>query len=291
MPAATLVSIFKAPDARGACVCHGSPEAAGPALVRCQIELDRCVLPNHAENGVLSIARRSAHIRPMVSITVISLLALVGAGLYLWKRTSPNANGDHDLDPPRYQPLFGDSESSLSPVEAEEGKRPSRFREELIGRARLGDLETLSEAHSSGDAGLYADTLDALLDSDAGRQEDLPRLVSHISKSNEFRANKQLAQRLIEMWKTAPDRLSTTEMIHIAALSDDAETYEQALEAAVEFWRSGKLSGFRPEELIELLVSQYWLIAPEARRGGAGFALKRRLGGVRRELATATPGS
>ena len=133
--------------------------------------------------------------------------------------------------------------------------------------------------------------LTALSERASERQENLSALVSHISKSDELRATKQLARGFIESWKTAPDRRSTTEMIHIAALSDDAETYEQALEAAVEFWRSGKLSEFKPEELIELLVSQYWVIAPEARRGGAGFALKRRLSGVRRELATATPAS
>jgi hypothetical protein len=136
---------------------------------------------------------------------------------------------------------------------------------------------------------LYADVLDGLVEWASERQENLAALVSLVSKSNELRANKQLAQRLIETWKTAPDRRSTTEMIHIAALSDDAQTYEQAVEAALEVWRSGRLPGFRPEELVELFVSQYWVIAPEARRGGVGFALKRRLLGVRRELATTTP--
>jgi len=227
----------------------------------------------------------------MVSITVISLLALMSTGLYFWKRTSPAANRVHDLEPRQNQSLFGDPELSPSVVEAEKRERVARLREELIARARLGDLATLAEAHASGDATLYADALLALMDSDAGRHEHLEGLVSHISKSNEFRANKPLAERVIEAWKAAPDRRSTTAMIHIAALSDDAGTYEQAVDAAIEFWRSGKLAGFSPEELTELLVSQYWVIAPEARREGAGFALKRRLGSVRRELATATPAS
>ena len=78
-------------------------------------------------------------------------------------------------------------------------------------------------------------------------------------------------------------------MIHIAALTDDAETYEQAIEAAIEVWRSGGLPGFSPEQLVELFVSQYWIIAPEAKRGGVGFALKRRLLGIRRELASTEP--
>jgi hypothetical protein len=53
-------------------------------------------------------------------------------------------------------------------------------------------------------------------------------------------------------------------------------------------WRRGQLAQFSADELAELLVSQYWVIAPEARRGGVGFALKRKLSGVRRELATTT---
>jgi hypothetical protein len=76
-------------------------------------------------------------------------------------------------------------------------------------------------------------------------------------------------------------------MIHVAALSDDSEVYQQAIELVTSFWQQGKLREFRAEELVELFNSQYWILAPEARRGGAGFALKRKLAGVRRELATA----
>jgi hypothetical protein len=78
-------------------------------------------------------------------------------------------------------------------------------------------------------------------------------------------------------------------MMHIAALSDDAVVYQRAVELAIAYWLKGNLIEFSPEELIELFDSQFWILAPEARRGGAGFALKRKLAGVRRELATTTP--
>ena len=159
----------------------------------------------------------------------------------------------------------------------------------MLELAKAVDLNSLSAAQATHDAKLYADVLNALFEWASDRQENLAALVSHISKSNELRASRQLAQRLIEICKTAPDRRSTTAMIHIAALSDDAETYEQAIETALEVWRSGRLPGLNPDELVELFISQYWVIAPEARRGGVGFALKRRLLGIRRELATATP--
>jgi hypothetical protein len=162
-------------------------------------------------------------------------------------------------------------------------------RQRLLELASGGDLNALAEARLTDDREIYADVLDALVEWASDRQESFAALVSHISKSNDLRASKRLAQCLIETWKTLPDRRSTTEMIHIAALADDAETYEQALEAALEYWRSGKLAQLSAEELVALFISQYWVIAPEARRGGEGFALKRRLLGVRRELATTTP--
>jgi len=222
----------------------------------------------------------------MIAIIVISFLALIGAvfTIYVWQRTPSDGNGNPVLPAPHFKGLFDRTDAAL--LVEEQLETIASKRQKLLELARSGALNALAEAHSTRDAMLYADVLSALAEWASERQENLAALVSHISKSNELRANKQLAQLLIETWKTAPDRRSTTEMIHIAALSDDAETYEQAIEAGLEFFRSGQLPWFKPEELAELFVSQYWVIAPEARRGGVGFALKRRLSGIRRELAT-----
>jgi len=223
----------------------------------------------------------------MIAIIVIAFLALIGAALtfFLKQRRLSDATGNQVLEPPHFEGLF-DRPDAASIVEKPTcGDR----NQGLLELAKAGDLNSLSAAHATHDAKLYADVLNALFEWASDRQENLAALVSHISKSNELRASGQLAQRLIEICKTAPDRRSTTAMIHIAALSDDAETYEQAIETALEVWRSGRLPGLNPDELVELFISQYWVIAPEARRGGVGFALKRRLLGIRRELATATP--
>ena len=224
----------------------------------------------------------------MIAIIVISFLALIGAvfTIYIWQRTSAEENGHPVLPRPHFGGLFARTDAALlveEPQETIESKR-----QKLLKLARSGDLNALSEAQSTHGAELYADVLEALVKWASERQENLAALVSHVSKSNELRANKELARRLIETWKKTPDRRSTIEMIHVAALSDDAETYEQAIDAALEVWRDGKLAQFSAEEMVELFISQYWVIAPEARRGGVGFALKRRLLGVRRELATAT---
>lgn len=238
----------------------------------------------------------------MVAIIVICFLALTLAALtsLLWRRTPSGANPDRELAPPRFAGLFAGPESSaaqagtkeLTKELTEELTEASRVRAALIDRARAGDLTTLSETHSMGDAGLYGKVLDALTDSASDSHERFRALVSHISKSNELRGNKRLAEHLIAAWETAeaaPDRRSTIEMLHIAALSDDAMVYQHAVELVISHWQTGKLIEFSPEELIELFDSQFWILAPEARRGGAGFALKRKLAGVRRELATTTP--
>jgi len=219
----------------------------------------------------------------MIAIIIISFLALLGAAVavFLKRGTPQDATDDRVLEAPHFEGLFDRSDA---PPLIEEATAADRKRQ-LLELAIAGDLNALSAAHALHDAALYAEVVTAL----SARQESFAGLVSHISKSNELRATKQLAQRLIETFKTAPDRRSTATLIHIAALSDDAETYEQAIEAALEAWRSGRLASFSAEELAELLISQYWVIAPEARRGGVGFALKRRLTGIRRELATATP--
>ncbi len=225
----------------------------------------------------------------MIAIIVISFLALTGAAftIYLWQRTPSDATDNRVVPAPQFGGLFDRPDATL--IAEERQQTIASRRRKLLELARSGNLNSLTEAHAAVDSVLYADVLDGLVEWASERQENLAALVSLVSKSNELRANKQLARRLIDAWKTAPNRRSTTEMIHIAALSDDARTYEHAVEAALEGWRSGRLPGFRPEELVELFISQYWVIAPEARRGGVGFALKRRLLGVRRELATTTP--
>ncbi len=224
----------------------------------------------------------------MVAAIVICFLALTAAAYYFWLRPSYRRNPESELAPPRFAGLF--SSEQMPALEADpKATEALRLRANLVDRARAGELVTLSETYSLEDAELYCKVLDALIESASDNHETFLALVSHISKSNELRGNKQLAEHLMALWKAAPDRRSTVEMMHIAALSDDAVVYQRAVELIVAHWQKGELKEFSPDELIELFESQFWILAPEARLGGAGFALKRKLAGVRRELATTTP--
>jgi hypothetical protein len=223
----------------------------------------------------------------MIFILIISLFAVAAAAFAIYHNRG-KAAGDASqrvLAQPTPGGLFDDR----PPVAAEGQSDASRERQALIERAAGGDLGALADAHDARDAGLYFEVLEALIEQASHSQESFRALVAHLSKSDEMRASVDLAARVIEEWKAAPDRRATVEMLHVAALSDDAATYLKAVEAILEYWQSGQLSSFTKDEVCDLVESQYWVLAPEARRAGAGFALKDRLAGVRRKLASAKP--
>src|SRR5437870_645372 len=124
----------------------------------------------------------------MLAIIVISLLVLIGAALsvFLWQRTLPGTREDHNLEPPHFGGLFDERGSERAQVGGGE-KGIAGVRAALLERARRGELEALSEALTGGDAEMYGEVLDALVDSVSGRQKEFLALVSHISKSNELR--------------------------------------------------------------------------------------------------------
>lgn len=221
----------------------------------------------------------------MIFVLIILVIMLATAGFIFtvnhYNRALPEKNRANALPPPDSVLLFA------SDVEA--GAPADNRRTALIERATGGDIAALTDAHAAGDVKLYGEILDALVDARV-RQGNLSELVKHIVSNDGLRANARLAEQVIQSWKLAPDRRSTIEMVHIAALSDDAGIYGKAVDRAVEAWQNGKLYDFKPEELIALVESQYWELASSARGGGASYALKRRLADARRDLAATTPG-
>jgi hypothetical protein len=76
-------------------------------------------------------------------------------------------------------------------------------------------------------------------------------------------------------------------MLHVAALSDDAAVYQNAVETALEFWRERHLSEISAPELRSILEGEFWILSSPTRGSGAGFLLKETLAGARRELEAA----
>ena len=97
-------------------------------------------------------------------------------------------------------------------------------------------------------------------------------------------AKKQLAEQFIEAWQDSPDRASTAKMLHLAALSDDAMIYHEAVETALRVFRNGGIPDLSAVELQALLNGEFWLLSSSTRNSGAGFVLKRTLSQAKREL-------
>jgi hypothetical protein len=88
----------------------------------------------------------------------------------------------------------------------------------------------------------------------------------------------------IRDFQQAPDRSATTKLLHIAALTDNAKTYERAIELVLMSWRDGSLADLPAVELQALINSEYWVLSSATRSSGAGFVLKRTLSTANREL-------
>jgi len=88
----------------------------------------------------------------------------------------------------------------------------------------------------------------------------------------------------IRAFQQSPNRNSTTRLLHVAALSDDAKTYGRAIELVLMSWRDGSLSDISARDLQGLFSSQYWELSLHTRTSGAGFVLKQTLSNANREL-------
>ena len=94
----------------------------------------------------------------------------------------------------------------------------------------------------------------------------------------------QEAIQAIKAFQESPNRTTTTNLLHIAALADDAKNYGRAIELVLMSWRDGTLSDLSARELQALFSSQYWVLSSRTRTSGAGFVLKETLSSANREL-------
>jgi hypothetical protein len=88
----------------------------------------------------------------------------------------------------------------------------------------------------------------------------------------------------IRDFQQSPNKNSTTRLLHVAALTDDAKIYGRAIELVLMSWRDGSLSDISAKDLQALFSSEYWVLSSHARTSGAGFVLKQTLSNANREL-------
>ena len=211
-------------------------------------------------------------------ITSVLILGLVAVAIYFWQKPA-NIIETNEL-PPATLPraLFSD----IQPV-AELAAPETDNHEDLLARARAGDLSALIEASSTD---VYSDVLNIAVKRVSAEAVILD-LASFVAQHN-LPVNGALADAMMRCWETRHDRLTTAKMLHVAALSDDAEVYRKAIELALSFWRDGRLPDMSATELRALFNSEFWLLSTPVRNSGTGFVLKRTLSSARRELEGTT---
>lgn len=217
-------------------------------------------------------------------ITSLFILGLIALALYFWQKPAAPSDTEFLPIPPERRSLFADASSKDTP-ELENTAFSQAQRDEVLARANEGMNSALLEAKHSGDAALYDEVLIALAAMAEGPK--LLSLVSYVAR-NELPINKALAEKFIASWKSAPTRNSTAEMIHIAALSDDARTYQTAVETVLQYWRDGKLAEVYATELKSIIDGEFWILSSDSRSSGAGFVLKQTMANARRELESAS---
>ena len=224
----------------------------------------------------------------LIFIGLLVVVAAAASAMYLLKPRSAEPGAVNGLEPFEHRGLFDYSVNNAEQAQIQLNQKADDLNAAVMKRAASGEIAALLDAHRLNDAKLSREVLDALVEHAAKIPETLRALVSLVASNEGLRANSRLAELVIEAWRREPNRRATSETLHIAALSDDAATYQKAVELVIEYSRNGRLALVSPTELIALAESQYWVLSSEARSSGAGFALKQRIADVHRELTAAT---
>jgi hypothetical protein len=226
----------------------------------------------------------------VIALLIIAAVVLLAATAYtIYRRQHAPTDYPAQLEFKHARPrsLFDDKgahDDGQRLLSETTGKEADARRAALHKRAGEGDLAALAEAHRAKDAALYRSVLARLVEWAAESESNLHSLASFIANDAELRGSRELADAYTKLWQQNPDRTHTAQLLHLTALSDEAETFERAVAATVDGWRAGRLAEIKPEELSALVESEYWVLSSEARRTGAGFVLKQKLAHLRDEL-------
>ncbi len=227
-----------------------------------------------------------------ILLIAFPFLAITFIALYQWGRqTSPEQPAS--LPESRtFDGLFAEQNAieaaALERAEAELHAEEERekMRSTLLIRAALDDEAALDDAHAQGDRGLYNEVLDGLVAQANGERERLRGIAEYIVDSRALRSTPAFARTMLAQADGKLDQRSLADLLYLAALSDDATIYEEAICTVRERFRQRRIA-LPARDVVATIESGYWLISSETRYSGAGFMLKQLIADVRRELTSA----
>lgn len=215
----------------------------------------------------------------MITLLIASVLVLtlIVVAFYSWQKPAREFNSDQ-LTTPTPRSLF---DAPREPANmTNEKEKVTKQVSKLIDRATSGDYESLKDASLINKA-TYDEVLYSL--SKDADSEKLSTLASYISR-HQLSASTEFANAFINVWQAAPNRVNTSKMLHVAALSNSAETFSHAIELVMQHWREKKPSDISSLELQALLSGEFWILSSGTRSSGAGYLLKQSLIAARQEL-------
>lgn len=214
-------------------------------------------------------------------ITSVFVFGLIAIAIYFWQKPAKTSETIELPAPPQPSGMFSDYQQNQLSAAIEDS---SALRSSILESARNGEREALSRAQQVNDQTLYEEVLNNLTEQ-ANSEAQLLSLVSHVIRSD-FPVNNNLARKAIDYWQESLDKNSAAKLLHVAALSDDAEIYGDALEVVLKAWRERRLRDLSAAELQSLFNGEFWILSSSTRSSGAGFVLKRTLSIANRELET-----
>lgn len=221
-------------------------------------------------------------------IVTVLLLAAVAYRIFRKQQELNSYRAERELYPHQPRSLFDrppDAAEAESESAADGARSAAELRASLLTRAREGDYTALADAARADDKSLYGGVLAELLSWADASDANLHALAAFVASDSELRGSRELADAYRKLWERAPDRAGVARMLHLAALSDDAETFGEAVGSAARALREGRLTNLSGEDLRALAESEFWVLSTDARTTGAGFVLKQRLASLRQELA------
>src|SRR5689334_11038489 len=200
----------------------------------------------------------------MNTILFITLLLFVATAIAFRfsKRKLPELEISRQLPASRFDGLFAERHAEQAKAMAEETARldGKATRDRLLERAAKGETGTLDEADALGDPRFYGQVLQAIHTQADGNPEILYSIVRHIIGSQKLRSSSGFSEAMIELWGKSSGSPQLAEMLHLAALADDAAVFNRAINAALLRWREGRVEGISAKEFLATVESAYWLV-------------------------------
>jgi hypothetical protein len=224
----------------------------------------------------------------MAAILVVSIFLIVFFSLLFYRRRRFEDQQVLASIPPPPPSLFPPDQEQLSTARDEQERVAAKLRvDQLLERASQGEREVLVQIDRPGEPEVYDAVLTVLADHEGaddflGVSELAAFVIEH-----DLPANRRLVERVMDHCRHSPDRSAAIMLLHLAARTDDAEVFGEAFDLLADASANGTVPALSAIELVGLADSEFWLLRDDARDSGAGFLLKQKLAGARRELAAA----